>query len=254
MGKSENILRLSGLSLITTKEDDTIIDADWGAIDIFDLEGVYSKPEELENKKLFNMMSLRDADRKNFLENIERLPLNKLLAEEREIRTLKGNLKKLQINYLKIINEEKETSVKILTKDVTRLRSTEQNLQNINTMYRTLIGAAPIGIMLIDSEGTIKEFNSYLVNMFGAKSDEEFVGKNIFSFSGLQEINFLNEIRIVIKDKKPTAGEKKYITNYGKSIYFSYVLVPIFMNKDNSEVNAFGIIEDRTKIRALADK
>jgi len=254
MGKPENILRLSGLSLLTIKEDDTIIDADWGAIDIFELDGVYSKPEELESKKLFNMMSLRDAERKSFLENIERMQLNKLFAEERDIRTLKGNQKKIQINYLKIINEEKETSVKVLTKDVTKLRASEQNLQNINIMYRTLIGAAPIGIMLIDKDGVIKEFNSYLVNMFGAKSEEEFIDKNIFSFAGLQEINFLSEVKTVIKDKKPAAGEKRYVTNYGKSIYFSYVLVPIFINKESTEVSAFGIIEDRTKIRELADK
>jgi PAS domain S-box-containing protein len=251
MAINESILKLSGLSLLSIKENATIISADNGAISIFDLDGIYTSIEELEGKKLNNILGLKTKDLTNFNSAIESVSSKKLITIDLDLKTLRGNEKKIRLSFLKI-NSDGETCIKVLAKDLSEDGVSLKNLLAVNQLYKTILSVAPVGIMLVDKDGAIKEFNNYLVNMFGAKTDTDFIGKSIFSFSGLQEINFLSEIKNVLKDKKPAAGERKYVSDYGKSVYFNYILVPIFFSEQ--EVGAFGIIEDRTKIIEMASK
>jgi hypothetical protein len=85
--------------------------------------------------------------------------------------------------------------------------------------------------------------------MFGAKTPDEFVGKDIFSILGLREINFIEDIRTVLEKGTSIAGEKKFMTPYGKSITFSYVIVPVPLYSHEKKISAFAIIEDRTNIK-----
>lgn len=253
MASTPSILQLAKMSLMTLSLDGTIVEADPGASVVFDLEGIYSEMSELEGKKLYTLMSLKDKEKDKLLATLQRASTTELAVEDRTIKTLRGAEKRVELNYLKIVTDEKEVVIKLLAKDITDLKFSEKRLENVNLMYKTLIGAAPIGILLVDNKGIIKEFNSYLVNMMGAASAKDFVGKDIFTFSGFQEINFLDEIRTVLKDKRPAAGEKRFMSGYGKATYFSYVLVPVPTDNE-SEIAAFGIIEDRTKIRELTEQ
>lgn len=253
MAPNLNILQLAKMSLMTVGLDGTIIEADAGTCVVFDLEGIYDQVGELEGKKLYNIMSLKDKEKDRLLATLQQSTNSELTREDRIIKTLKGTEKRVQLNYLKLITEEKEILIKLLAIDTTDLKFSEKKLENMNLMYKTILGAAPIGILLIDSQGIIKEFNSYLVNMLGAASAKDFIGKDIFTFSGFQEINFLEEIRSVLKSKNPAAGEKKFMSGYGKAVYFSYVLVPV-PTETESEIAVLGIIEDRTKIRELMSK
>jgi PAS domain S-box-containing protein len=251
MAINESILKLSGLSLLSIKENATIISADNGAISVFDLEGIYTSIEELEGKKLNNILGLKSKQLTDFNSAMENVSSKKLSVIDLDLKTLRGNEKKIRLSFLKI-SSDGETCIKVLAKDLTEDSANLKNLLSVNQLYKTILSVAPVGIMLIDKDGAIKEFNNYLVNMFGAKSDTDFIGKIIYSFSELQEINFLSEIRSVLKDKKPAAGEKKYVSDYGKTVHFNYILVPIFF--EEQEVSVFGIIEDRTKIIEMANK
>jgi PAS domain S-box-containing protein len=251
---NESILNLSGLSLISLKTNDEIISADNGAISILDLDGIYTKVEELESKYFINFLGLKStlqvAEHTKMLESVSN---KELTTKTLNIKTLKGNDKKIQLNLLKVFSDG-EVSIKVLIKDITADGFNEKNLLAINLMYKTIINIAPIGIMLIGRDGAIKEFNNYLVQLFGAKSNEEFINKNIFNFNSLKEVGFLNEISFVLKNNKPSAGEKKYITDYGKVVYFSFMIVPVPDTIIEKEINAFGIIEDISKAREQMDK
>lgn len=253
MASTPSILQLAKMSLMTLSLDGTIVEADAGTCVVFDLEGIYNDLSELEGKKLYNIMSLKDKEKDKLVSTLQRATTAELVTEDRNIKTLRGTEKRVELNFLKIVTEEQETFIKLLAKDITDLKFSEKKLENINLMYKTLIGAAPIGILLVDSKGIIREFNSYLVNMMGAASAKDFLEKDIFTFSGFQEINFLDEVRSVLKDRRPAAGEKRFMSGYGKATYFSYVLVPVPTDKE-SEIAVFGIIEDRTKIRELTEQ
>jgi PAS domain S-box-containing protein len=249
---SENILKLSKISLLTIKEDCSIIAADYSAIDIFELTGIYDEPEELEKKKLCSILGLAVDARAELIKMFSTMQLNKLESRDFTINTLKGDEKQLQISFLKVESEDNEKLIKVLVKDVTDIKASEKMLSSLNLMYKTIINIAPIGILLVDNNGIIREFNNYLANMMGAQSSADFLKKNIFTIIGLEEINFLSEIRFVIRSKRPAAGEKKYISNYGKTVYFSYILVPVpVQTTDDDQVSVFGIIEDQTKIKEL---
>jgi PAS domain S-box-containing protein len=254
MATNESILKLSGLSLVSIKEDATIISADSGAITILDLDGIYNSVDEIEGKKLNNILGLKTNQQlSDFISALENVSNRELTTKDFGIRTLRGNDKKVQLSFLKV-SSDGETSIKVLVKDLTADYLNEKNMLAINLMYKTIISIAPIGIVLVDKNGTIKEFNNYLVNMFGAKSNIEYLNKNIFSFANMKEVGFLDEIDFVLKNNQPSAGEKKYIAEYGKVVYFSYMLVPVPSAIQEKEINVFGIIEDISKARGPIDK
>jgi PAS domain S-box-containing protein len=254
MATNENILNLSGLSLLSITDAGKIISADAGAGTILELNGIYNKTEEIDGKDLIIFLGIKSNQQMaEYAKMIESVSSEELTVKDLNIKTLKGNDKKIQLSLLRVFSDG-QSSIKVLLKDLTLDSFNEKNLLSVNLMYRTIIGIAPIGIILVDRAGTVKEFNNYLVNMFGEKSNEKYINKNIFTFNSLKEVGFLDEISFVLNNNKPAAGEKKYITDCGKVVYFSFMLVPVPDVILEKEVNAFGIIEDISKARELMVK
>ena len=239
----EKLLSLSKMGILEVNLEGIIQSADQGVFEVFDLDSVYNVKEEIKNKKIYGILTLEKPDKESLLSKIKGATQS-LEKIEIDLKTLKSTKKRIQFN----ITMSGKNAVHILVIDNTEMKFSENILEQLNSMYKTLLAIAPIGILLVDSNGIIIEFNNYLAHMMGAKTPSEFIGKDIFSIIGLREINFTEEIKTVLQKAQPAAGDKKYMTPYGKTIFFNYIIVPVPLTKEEKKVSAFAIIEDRSNI------
>ena len=239
-------LVLADVGFIEIDEQGIILDANEAILKLLDLGGIYGNADELKNKKIENIVGPGFAEK--CAENVKGVfGKDKHINMECKIKTIRGNQEKLfNINAISDYNLEfKKDVVKIIATDLTNLKNTEKELANKNKIYQTLIGVAPIGIILIDSTGAIKEYNTYLATIMGAPNADEFIGKTIYDFASLQEVSLTTEIRGVLEKGEPAIGEKEYVSQYGKKVSLSYAFVPV---KENGKFSAFGILEDRSRM------
>jgi PAS domain S-box-containing protein len=80
-----------------------------------------------------------------------------------------------------------------MSEDITERKITEQALKISEKKYKTMLNASPDGILLINLKGVITEVSEIGIELFGAESKEEIIGKNIFLFVPNEEINTVQE-------------------------------------------------------------
>jgi PAS domain S-box-containing protein len=116
---------------------------------------------------------------------------------------------------------------------------------SINSLTQTILNVAPIGILIIDNDGKIVEFNPYLASVFGASNPEKFIGMKISSITGLKEIGLLDDINEVIESETPIANKAKYMSPFGKTAKLSYIVAPI--KEKRVILGTVILIEDETR-------
>ena len=78
--------------------------------------------------------------------------------------------------------------------DITSRIQTEKSLQFSEDKYKTLINASPDGIFLTDLKGRIMEVSDIGLELIGAETKKELVGKNLLSFTPADEQNVIKEV------------------------------------------------------------
>jgi PAS domain S-box-containing protein len=236
----EKSLVLANVGYMEIDKSGSILDSNESVISLFDLDGIYSDSGELRSKNIANIVSKEGA------EKCKTVVLDKFGTKEKsytecEMTSLRGGKKIFSINIMPDYNLEFQRDVmKVLIVDLTDLKTYQKELTKQSNMYQSLINVAPIGIMLVNSNGDIVEYNEYLATMMGAS--ETFIGKNINEISSFLEVSLAKDIRNVIKNGEGTIGQKEYVSEFGKKISLSYAFVAI--KEEDDEFNAFGILED----------
>ncbi|MHA1148236.1 MAG: PAS domain S-box protein [Promethearchaeota archaeon] len=98
-----------------------------------------------------------------------------LITEEHS--SIKGKLIIAETRKIPIFYEGKVHQIITIVRDITARKAVERQLRNSEKKYRDLFDKSPYGIVLIDSNGIIKEFNTKIKKLLGYKL-ADFKGKN----------------------------------------------------------------------------
>ncbi|MFW5700673.1 MAG: PAS domain S-box protein, partial [Cyclobacteriaceae bacterium] len=126
----------------------------------------------------------------------------------------------------------------------------EMALRNNEQKYRTLFEKAPIGVLLVDSDGNIQEINHVLMQTFNLSSRDLQVS-NVFHKSWLKKSPIFANIQHCTKNNQPVTGEEKFIHENNKVIIFKYYLNPLLIDDEITQVQA--ILIDITNQKQVED-
>ena len=121
---------------------------------------------------------------------------------ELEMLTKKGNRKWVRTIGKPVVQGGEVIKIRGSFQEITEKKQTEQKIKESEERYRTLLNKAPIGIA-VHSKGKIVFANPTALKMFGAKTKNQLVGKNIV------EIIDPDGLKITLERiKRMEAGEK----------------------------------------------
>jgi PAS domain S-box-containing protein len=98
--------------------------------------------------------------------------------------------------FLDLFNQKQtiKREAVVLKKYASELTRVNAELKKSEEKYRTMLNASPDGIILIDSKGVIIEVSEIAMELFGAETFEELVGKKIAHFVRTEENKTMKEM------------------------------------------------------------
>ncbi len=131
--------------------------------------------------------------------------------------------------------------------DISENLKSQRKIAESELRYRLLVENSPTGILRIDLQGNILDVNQRMVDILGSPSAEATKSFNMFTFKLLQDAGVSRKFHEAILEKKTVHFNSKYITNWGKTIYFQLVIIPIY-NAEGQVTGAQANMEDVTTI------
>ena len=131
-------------------------------------------------------------------------------------------------------------------RDFTERRQVEELLRENEAMYRLLFDSAPMGILLVDTQGKILEVNPAALQILGSPSAEATKEINLLTFQPLIEAGISADFKKGIDSAQPAIAEYPYTTKWGKSVFIILRYMPLFGANGNLEQIQI-IMEDITE-------
>jgi len=117
--------------------------------------------------------------------------------------------------------------------DITEHKLAEDKVRKSETRFRTLFQEAPIGLLSIDTDGTIQGVNRTALKLLGSPSEEATKQINILTFQPLKDAGISARFEECVKEGKIFGDEQPYTSKWGKSAVLQYKLAPIFDTEGN---------------------
>lgn len=220
----ERSLSFYGIAAVEVDEAGKIFSAQGGTVTVLELDDLYDSPAELIDKSLFNICKFDELSLEEGSKEVEAI-------------TLKGTKKIFSTHVTKL-----KDRFSITFRDITRYKNTQKAIVESNRRYKTIVSVAPIGIMIVAKDKTIKEFNNYLASILGSQHPEGFIGKRAKDIPGLTEAGIVQGIGDVLRDGMPVTNQLNFLSQFGKTAKISFIITPI---KDDEEITgAFVLVED----------
>ncbi len=144
----------------------------------------------------------------------------------------------------KIINFEGEKAILGIVTDITHQKKAQEELKISEERYRRLIELSPDAIILSDLESKILMVNEQAVKIFGAKREEELVGKNVFDFIVSEDHDrAVINLRKTLDEGSIRNIEYSMIKNDG-SIFPTELSIAIIFDKDGDPSSLLGVLRD----------
>ncbi len=224
-----------------------ILDAKTGAITdvnpyLIDMLG-FSR-DEFVDKKLWEVGAFKDI--KASREAFEILQKDKYIRyEDLPLKAKDGHL--IQVEFVSnVYSVNKHKVIQCNIRNINDRKRAEERRREQEIRYRLLFDNAPMGILLIDSQGRILEVNPGALQILGSPSAEATKHINILTFQPLLEAGISADYQKVLDNAQSAFGEYPYTTKWGKSIFVSARLTPLFGPSGNLE-QIQAIIEDITE-------
>ncbi len=230
----EKSLKCYGVGVIECNRNGDISASYGGLMDIFDLSRIYKNNDDLIGKNLFDIVLFEDF-------NLKIANKSKTIMIDVNAKTLRGRSKTYSICIVDI----GDSNLHIAFRDITNRKEDQKEIEESNRRYKTIVNIAPIGIIVVNSKTNIKEFNNYFAAMIGTQHPEKFINRPINEITGLSETGLIKELKEVIKTGMAASNQVQFLSQYGKTSNFTYIITPI---KDNEIITgAFLLIEDSSR-------
>lgn len=141
-----------------------------------------------------------------------------------------------------------------IIKDITERKLAEQALRVSEEKYKTLLNASPDGILLIDLKGTITEVSEIGLELFGANTRDDLVGRDFSQFIPPDEENTLTEIIEKTMSEGLVQNIEMKIRKINRSIFAGETSATLIQGPDGAPMSFMIIIRDISQRKKLETK
>lgn len=188
----------------------------------------------------------------------------KSIKRKKEDSYIKKSYDNGRVFYYKISiffnkNREKEKNQVVITiRDITKRKTAENSIMELNELNKSIMDNIPIGIITINLHGIITSANNYSIKI---SNNSNLAGMSIYEGNFFHQKNLKNKYKELLRSGKSFVKLNcKTSKNKGDNIYINIIAVPI-RNKKNKISGAVLMAWDNTeanlakrKIEALNEK
>jgi len=117
-----------------------------------------------------------------------------------------------------------------IKKQETKLVKAKEKAEESEYKVRNMFENTEIGIIYCNTKGDVLEANPAILDILGSPSIEVSKKVNLLTHQPLQEIGFSQNVAKCIAEKTKIVEDVVYTSNYGKTVYLKYYLVPVVVN------------------------
>jgi PAS domain S-box-containing protein len=162
-----------------------------------------------------------------------------------EISIIRANA---EIRHLKVWRKEilwnGTKHYQVINLDITEQKQAEQVVKVSEEKYRTILNASPDSILLTDLKGIITGVSEIGLELFGANTRDDLVGKKFFSFAPSEEKNTIKEIIEKTMIEGLTQNIELKIKKKNHSLFLSEISATLIHDPDGMPVSFMFIIRD----------
>ena len=154
----------------------------YGAVNKARAEFFGKKNEEMENKKVCDVLSKDEAEicMSGYVEVFEK---RKQIHTEEWITNAKGEKRLLSIIKSPKLDENGDIEYVVCSaEDITERKRAEEALRETEELYRTILQTSPDGIAINDTEGRITFVSERMLSLYGLIQPEDVIGHSPFEF------------------------------------------------------------------------
>jgi PAS domain S-box-containing protein len=151
--------------------------------------------EEFLGKNDFDFFPKEQAE--SFIAKDREVIAKKVMGDIQEelVQTKYKGLRTLHTYKVPLFNTHGEPEYLLgISEDITELQAANQAMRVSEEKYKTMLNASPDGILLIDLNGIITEISEIGMEIFGAATRGDLVGKSVMRFVPSQEKNTLRDL------------------------------------------------------------
>ncbi|MCK9424285.1 MAG: ATP-binding protein [Bacteroidales bacterium] len=141
-----------------------------------------------------------------------------------------------------------------LKKSIAELADTNVILLKSEAKYRTLLNASPDGIVLTDLKGIITDISEIGLELFGAITNDELVGKNLFRFIPSSEKNTMQKIVEKTMNEGLIQNIEIKIKKQNQSFFLGEISATLIQGLDGAPLSFMIIIRDISQRKKMETK
>jgi PAS domain S-box-containing protein len=162
------------------------------------------------------------------------------IAAQKRNDEMQENMEAMQLTQ-QDLEEQMETNSKM-----------RENLMQQTTLLDALLNYLPDYIYFKDADSKFLRISKSMIALFGAKSDEEVIGKSDFDFQTVENAKkYYNDEQNIIQSKKGITNQlQREIMPDGTELWNSVTKLPLLTNEGQC-IGTFGISKDVTELKKL---
>ncbi len=130
--------------------------------------------------------------------------------------------------------------------NVTERKAAELAIRRSEAKYKFFLANAPIGILVVDTEGRILETNQALLDVLGSNSLEATKAINMFTLPNLVKFGISDLCKKCMTKGVVLSLEAPYVSFWGKWVYLRWILTPM-RDIDGKVTGCQAVLEDITE-------
>jgi len=140
----------------------------------------------------------------------------------------------------------------LILHDITRRRQAEENLRTSERMYRLLVDAAPVGILMTDTEGEVTFASPTMLELYQAAGSDEVVGYSMLRWVHPDDrTEAVKRMLSVIEDQQHLAPVEFRLLRTDATIFWGEVASTPMVDQHGNSLGLLAIIRDVTVQRNL---
>ena len=211
--------------------------------------------EELVGKSDFDFLPKETAA--GFVEKDREALSNKRLTDipQEPIQTRHKGVRILHTQKMPMFDDQGEPEYLLgISLDITDLQREEQARKVSDEKYRTMLNASPDGILLIDLRGIISEASEIGLEIFGAMTRNDLVGKNCLSFVPSEERRAFRDLYEKTINEGLAQNIELKIRKRNNTLFPAEISTTLIQSQDGTPLSFMIIIRDISQRKKMETK